>query len=209
MQLMAQVMTANSVLAINPKQQRESCFRQIVYMYYLSVSCSCLVSWSAIAHAPIPVHYFLHFYFASAWDHISIRLFSLNNFVLMRGMQNVILSLFHWCLNIWHFPVILLCFCTWTLIYNQSLKLYVVSLCLSGGLQCISDFACFLWITILLSLVNQSYRIYSCTSRIFWTWKWAQKFDLDLYSGEHETYLPNHKKMPKFTATSQVTELSK
>ena len=29
------------------------------------------------------------------------------------------------------------------------------------------------------------------------------------YSGEHETYLPNHKKMPKFTATSQVTELSK
>ena len=39
--------------------------------------------------------------------------------------------------------------------------------------------------------------------------KWAQKIDLDLYSGEHETYLPNHKKMPKFTATSQVTELSK
>ena len=33
--------------------------------------------------------------------------------------------------------------------------------------------------------------------------------DLDLYSGEHETYLPNHKKMLKFTATSQVTELSK
>ena len=32
---------------------------------------------------------------------------------------------------------------------------------------------------------------------------------LDLYSGEHETYLPNHKKMPKFTATSQVMELSK
>ena len=53
------------------------------------------------------------------------------------------------------------------------------------------------------------YCIYSCTSRIFWTWKWAQKIDLDLYSGEHETYLRNHKKMPKFTATSQVTELSK
>ena len=53
------------------------------------------------------------------------------------------------------------------------------------------------------------YRIYSCTSWIFWTWKWAQKIDLDLYSGEHETYLPNHKKMPKFTATSQVMELSK
>ena len=56
---------------------------------------------------------------------------------------------------------------------------------------------------------ENAYRIYSCTSRIFWTWKWAQKIDLDLYSGEHETYLPNHKKMPKFTATSQVTELSK
>ena len=41
------------------------------------------------------------------------------------------------------------------------------------------------------------YRIYSCTSRIFWTWKWAQKIDLDLYSGEHETYLPNHKKNAK------------
>ena len=39
--------------------------------------------------------------------------------------------------------------------------------------------------------------------------KMGSKIDLDLYSGEHETYLPNHKKMPKFTATSQVTELSK
>ena len=36
-----------------------------------------------------------------------------------------------------------------------------------------------------------------------------KKIDLDLYSGEHETYLPNHKKMQKFTVTSQVTELSK
>ena len=65
------------------------------------------------------------------------------------------------------------------------------------------------WATPKRALSKMFYRIYLCTSRIFWTRKWAQKIDLDLYSGEHETYLPNHKKMPKFTATSQVTELSK
>ena len=59
------------------------------------------------------------------------------------------------------------------------------------------------------TLEGDAYRIYSCTSQIFWTWKWVQKIDLNLYSGEHKTYLPNHQKLPKFTATSQVIELNK